>query len=148
MILSTAALIAEAPLGSLVCWSDGTPRPPARYVRKVQDWESRNGTGRLAGRELRAGSSMINSFTIHVGDFSQHGTIVMRMHRVFTVDTPLRFEIVSVPQPGEALGITSLMVRTALQHFAAVRAAAERWQAEHGYRDARIEIVPPTALAA
>ncbi|MDR6116565.1 MULTISPECIES: hypothetical protein [unclassified Sphingomonas] len=91
---------------------------------------------------------MINSFTIHVGDFSQHGTIVMRMHRVFTVDTPLRFEIVSVPQPGEALVITSLMGRTELQHVAADRAAAERWQAEHGYRDARIEIVPPTALAA
>ncbi|MET3436045.1 hypothetical protein [Sphingomonas sp. 1185] len=148
MFQSAAEFLAEAPLGALVRWSDGTPRPPARHVRKISDWEHRNGTGRLVGRDVEPASIMLRSFTIHVGDFGEAGTIVMRMHRVFGANTPLRFEIVSVPQPGEALVITSLMGRDELQHVAPDRDTALRWQAAHGYRDARIDVVPPTAIAA
>ncbi|MBB6411972.1 hypothetical protein HNQ71_004660 [Mesorhizobium sangaii] len=37
----------NAPLGSLIRYSDGTPKPPARFTRKLADWGRRNGLGRL-----------------------------------------------------------------------------------------------------
>lgn len=40
-----------ASLGSVIQYFDGTPKPPARFTRKVADWEGRNGTGRLVKKE-------------------------------------------------------------------------------------------------
>lgn len=34
-------------IGKIVHITDGTPRPPARFTRKVKDWEGRNYTGIL-----------------------------------------------------------------------------------------------------
>ena len=44
--MSAALIFDIAPLGSLVAYSDGTPRPPARFTRKLAAWERRNGTAR------------------------------------------------------------------------------------------------------
>ena len=40
-----------APRGGLVRYSDGTPRPPARFAKKLAAWERRNGLGRLVRKE-------------------------------------------------------------------------------------------------
>jgi hypothetical protein len=44
-----------APLGALIRYSDGTPRPPARFAKKLAAWERRNGLGRLVRREPASG---------------------------------------------------------------------------------------------
>lgn len=46
---SAQTLFETAPLGALVAFSDGSPRPPARFTRKVRAWQDRNATGRLPG---------------------------------------------------------------------------------------------------
>ena len=44
----SAPLIYEtAPLGSLIRYSNGEPRPPERFTRKVKAWTNDNGVGRL-----------------------------------------------------------------------------------------------------
>ncbi len=148
MSLSATTIFADAPLGAIICWRDGSPRPPVRHVRKVRDWEHRNGEGRLVERHAASGQPTLDSFTVHEGDFGEGGVIVLRVRRVFGADSPLAFDIVSVPQPGGALVITSFAGRDELQHVAPSREAAERWQAHHGYRDARIDIVPPAPVLA
>lgn len=40
-----------APLGSLVRFSDGTPRPPERHRKKLAAWEHRNSGGRLIRKQ-------------------------------------------------------------------------------------------------
>lgn len=40
-------MITENDIGKQVEVSDGTPRPPERFNRKVADWENRNYTGKL-----------------------------------------------------------------------------------------------------
>lgn len=148
MSLSATAIFAQAPLGAIIRWSDGSPRPPEHHVRKVRDWERRNGEGRLVERHVRSHPGMPDSFTIHEGDFGEGDTIVLRVRRVFNANNPFAYTIVAVPQPGEALIVTSFAGNDELQHVACDRLAAERWQAAHGYRDARIDIVPPAAIAA
>ncbi|MDJ0276293.1 hypothetical protein QLH51_05710 [Sphingomonas sp. 2R-10] len=148
MSLSAATIFADAPLGAIIRWSDGTPRPPSRHVRKVRDWERSNGEGRLVERHTGSGPRMPGSFTVHEGDFGEGGVIILSVRRVFGVNSGLHFEIASVPQPGEALVITSSLGHDALEHVARDDAAAERWRAAHGYQDARIDIVPSIAIAA
>lgn len=36
-----------APLGAVIRYSDGTPRPPERFRKKVAAWENNNKCGRL-----------------------------------------------------------------------------------------------------
>ena len=45
--MSAQHIYDHAPLGSLIKYADGAPKPPARFTRKLRDWESRNGVGRL-----------------------------------------------------------------------------------------------------
>ncbi len=36
-----------APIGSILKWSDGTPRPPERHRKKLSAWKTSNSSGRL-----------------------------------------------------------------------------------------------------
>ena len=40
-------MITENDIGKLVTVTDGTPKPPARFNRKLAEWETRNFTGKL-----------------------------------------------------------------------------------------------------
>jgi hypothetical protein len=45
--MSAQIIYDHVPLGSLVCYSDGTLRPPERFKRKLAAWENSNNGGRL-----------------------------------------------------------------------------------------------------
>ena len=49
--MSAYLIFDVAPLGSLAAYSDGQPKPPARFTRKLAAWKSRNGVGRLVRKE-------------------------------------------------------------------------------------------------
>ena len=73
-----------APLGSLVRFSDGAPRPPERHRKKLAAWEHRNSGGRLIRKqpERRIGNTVIGaSITLHAGDYGGGGVVVLRVHR-------------------------------------------------------------------
>ena len=70
----TASLIFDAPLGSLVAYSDNQPKPPARFTKKLAAWKSRNGVGRLIRKEPareRPTYTSPPSLTLHEGDFGK-----------------------------------------------------------------------------
>ena len=132
----------SAPLGSIIRYFDGAPKPPARFTSKVADWEKRNGTGRLVKKEpprSRATYSSPACFTLHEGDFGQGGIIVVSVRRTWSVESDLRFEIVERPKIGMVRVLQDLGDSPELLHLARDREAAERWLASNRYSRSYLE---------
>lgn len=141
----TARMIyAEAALGSLVAFADGTPRPPDRFRRKLRDWETRNGRGRLVGRSCAWRAGGPDSFTLHMGDYGSDGLIVLIVNRTYATDSTLTFSVEQPPAPGTVQVITERDGREELVHRCGLRPEAEAWAARNSYRDMRIVVVGET----
>jgi hypothetical protein len=141
----------SAPLGSVIRYFDGTPKPPARFTRKVADWEGRNGTGRLVKKEPPRSRATYRSpacFTLHEGEFGQGGIIVVSVRRSWSVESDLRFEIVERPKIGMVRVLRDLGNSPELLHLAKDREAAERWLASNSYGRAYLEEVSADEVGA
>ena len=138
----TARMIyAEAALGSLVAFADGTPRPPDRFRRKLRDWEERNGRGRLVLRAPAWREGGPDSFTLHLGDYGFQGVTVIVLNRGYQTDSTLTFTVERPPEPGTVQVVTTRDGREELVHRSGCRAEAEAWAGRNYYRDARIVVV-------
>ncbi len=74
--MSAHTIIDNAPLGSIVTWSDGTPQPPARFNKKLAAWRTNNSTGRLVRKQGERGVGNIPRpacFTLHEADYGSSG---------------------------------------------------------------------------
>ena len=49
--MSAHTIIDNAPIGSIVTWSDGTPQPPTRFRKKLASWQTSNSRGRLIRKQ-------------------------------------------------------------------------------------------------
>lgn len=133
-----------APLGSIIRFSDGTAQPPQRHRKKLAAWENRNGAGRLIRKEQRRQSGNVTipaAFTLHIGDYGATGTVVLRVHRTFSVDSGLSFAVVEHPPAGAIRILSRPGDHGELVHVAPDRAAAAAWLACHGYPNAVLEDV-------
>lgn len=140
-----------ASLGSVIRYFDGTPKPPARFTRKVSDWGSRNGVGRLIRKEPpreRPTYSSPACFTLHEGDFGEAGTVVISVRRTYSVESDLRFEIVERPAIGMVRVLQDLGDSPELLHLAKDPGAAERWLASNRYSRAYLEEVSADEVGA
>jgi len=142
--MSAKLIYDSAPLGSIIRFSNGEPRPPERFKRKVAAWETENGSGRLIectpsyeGGSYRAPAN----FTLQIGSYGSHGVVVLVVRRVCSVDSPLHFEIAERPKPGMVRVLTSFQGRDELQHLADDMTSARAWLSEHGYSGARFDVV-------
>ena len=92
-----------APIGSIIAWSDGAPRPPERHRRKLSAWQTNNSSGRLIRKqdERAAGNIILPaSFTLLEADYGAGGVIAIRVHRTFSLETSMKFTIVERPAIG------------------------------------------------
>lgn len=149
--MSASLIFDIAPIGSIVSWSDGTPRPPERHVKKLSAWKGSNSTGRLIrkqGQRIMGSVTLPASFTLHEGDHGANGVIVIRVHRSFSVNTNLRFTVVERP----VIGMVRIFDRAGddaeLVHLAASQQQAEEWLSRHGYPRAVMETVSADEVAA
>jgi len=142
--MSAQHIYDSAPLGSLIRFSNGEPRPPARFTRKLRAWNEENGLGRLVDRSAgRAGAyPSPATFSLHLGNYDSQGTIVMVVRRIYTIDSALQFEIAEQPKAGMVRIISRRDGREELHHLAPNIAAAEAWSAAHRYHGAVMEVVP------
>lgn len=134
----------HAPIGSIVAWSDGTPRPPERYKKKLDAWRANNARGRLIAKqgERRLGTVAIPAgFTLHETDLASGGVIVMKVFKTFTVANSLIFEVVEHPSTGSIRIFDRSGDGRELVHLAADRSEAEAWLSRHGYPHAVLEEV-------
>lgn len=148
----SASLIYDlVPIGSLVAWSDGTPRPPERFKKKLAAWQTRNSSGRLIRKEgARQSGNYLSPgcFTLHEADFGGGNTVVMRIHRTFGLDSDLAFKVLERSALGSIRVFDRAGSNAELVHLADNRETAAAWLKGHGYPNAVIEEVTADEVAA
>lgn len=149
--MSAQLIFDRVPLGALIRYADGSPRPPERHRKKLAAWENRNSGGRLIAKRAQAivGSTTLPaSITLHKGDFGSGGVIVLRVHQTFSVNSDLTFTVVERPAAGSVLVLNRPGEDAELVHLAENREAAESWLKSHGYPQAVLHEVTPDEAAA
>lgn len=142
--MSALYIYDHAPLGALIRFSDGAPRPPERHRRKLNAWKDRNGVGQLIAKEppeQRPTYNFPGSLTLHMGDYGSGGIVVLRVQVNFALDSALSFEIAERPQAGMVRVLNRWAGRDELIHLAADEAAARDWLTHHGYPNAVLDVV-------
>ncbi len=142
--MSAQHIFDNTPLGSIIGYSDGSPKPPARFTKKLEHWERSNGSGRLIrkspGREF-GNHPFPASFTLHEGDFGGGGVVLIVLHRSFSVDTRLRFEVAESPKTGMVRVLAQYSSGTELLHLAVNHETAAWWLKQHPHSNAVLEEV-------
>ena len=142
--MSAQHIFDNTPLGSIIKYSDGEPKPPARFTRKLEHWERSNGSGRLIrkspGRDV-GNYQCPASITVHEGDLGGGGIVLIVLHRSFSVDTRFRFEVIETPALGSVRVLGQYGAGTELLHLAASYEAAARWLKYHPHSNAVLEEV-------
>ncbi|MEH0295430.1 hypothetical protein V6R98_25215 [Agrobacterium sp. CCNWLW71] len=147
----SAHLAFLSPIGSILKWSDGTPRPPERHRKKLFVWKASNSSGRLIRKqdERAAGNIILPAnITLHEGDYGGGGVITIRIHRTFSLETELTFSLVERPVIGSCRVFDRAGDHAELVHLAASREAADDWLSGHGYPSAVLEEVTADEIAA
>jgi hypothetical protein len=142
--MSAQQLIDAVPLGATIRYFDGTPRPPARFTRKLACWETTNGMGRLVEKqpESRSGTYVHEAtFTLNTGNFHSASVLVLSTFKVFGLLTKLRFDVAEFPAAGSVRILTDKSGGTELIHLAASEAAAHAWLLDHRHTGARLDVV-------
>jgi hypothetical protein len=140
-----------APLGALIRYSDGTPKPPARFAKKLAAWERRNGAGRLVRKEPpreRPSYCAPGAIILHEGNFASGSVVLVTTMRQHSLDSDLRFEIVERPKLGMVRLLVSVGDNVELMHLADSRDAAELWLAKTGHAHVRLEEVTADEVSA
>ncbi|UCI09484.1 hypothetical protein [Mesorhizobium sp. B1-1-8] len=140
-----------APLGSLIRYSDGMPRPPARFAKKLAAWEQRNGVGRLVRREPpreRPTHRTQAAIILDEGNFATGNVVLVTVLRQHLLDNELRYEIVQRPAIGMIRVLLPIGDNLELLHLAASREAAELWLAKTRHDRARLEEVTADEVCA
>ncbi len=140
----------HAPLGAVIAYSDGAPKPPARFTRKLEGWERRNRSGRLVKKQPAStigASTSSPSFTLHTGDFGANGIVVVKTYETILVTSPLRFRIEQTPPAGSVRILSDFNGAAELVHLAPDQAAAEAWLSKNSSGTYRLEPCEDPAAA-
>lgn len=149
--MSAHLIYDNAPLGSLIRYFDGATKPPARFTKKLSAWQRRNGVGRLVKKEPareRATYTTPAAITLHEGNFSSDGVILVTVMRTHPLDSDLTFEIVERPRIGMVRVVQDFGGNSELLHLSENHEAAELWLAKNRYSNARLEPVTADEHAA
>lgn len=142
---SAQTIYDKAPLGAVIRFSNGQPRPPERFKRKLQSWKSSNDAGRLTCKNPGC-DRVPATITLHMGDItSKSGVQLVRFSKTFSVDNDLSFAVESVPRPGSVLVLQRFNQRSELLHIADDQAAADAWLQENRHSNTYFETVPAPA---
>lgn len=129
----------NAPLGSIISWSDNTPRPPDRHKKKLALWKNNNGQGRLINKKRSRNIGHYNSnpsMTFHEKDITSGSTIIMKTFRTFNIDSDLTFKIIEYPSNQDILILNEPGSEAELLHIAKNQVEAENWLSRNHYDDA------------
>jgi hypothetical protein len=149
--MSAHTIIDNAPLGSTIAWSDGTPQPPARFNKKLAAWRTNNSRGRLIrkqGAHAVGNVSLSACFTLHEADYGAGGVIAIRVHRTFSLDSRLAFNVVERPAIGSVRVFDRAGDDAELVYLGANEADAREWLTRHGYPHAVLQEVTADEVGA
>lgn len=125
--MSAHMIFERAPIGAIIAWSDGTPRPP-EHCDQHASWRMNNAYGRLVlktSRSLMGQIGMPMSFDVRIegaGD-SNDDPIV----RTFPIHSTFRFRIIKRPPVGSVRILERVGEALELAHLASSRDHADTW---------------------
>lgn len=149
--MSAHTIFDNAPIGSLIAWSDGSPQPPARFNKKLAAWRTNNSRGRLIRKQGARGIGNISHsacFTLHEADYGAGGVIAIRVHRTFSLDSRLAFTVVERPAIGSVRVFDRAGDDAELVYLGANEADAREWLTRHGYPRALLQEVTAEEVGA
>ncbi|MET4493827.1 hypothetical protein [Bradyrhizobium sp. LA7.1] len=149
--MSAHTIFDNAPIGSIIAWSDGTPQPPARFRKKLAAWQSSNSKGRLIRKQGGRGVGNVSlsaCFTLHEVDYGAGGVIAIRLHRTFSLESKLHFTVVERPAVGSVRVFDRAGASGELVYLAAHEADAKEWLTRHGYPGAVLQEVTADEVGA
>ncbi|HEV2160595.1 hypothetical protein [Bradyrhizobium sp.] len=149
--MSAHTIIDNAPIGSIVAWSDGTPQPPARFRNKLAAWQTNNSKGRLIRKQGGRGVGNVSlsaCLTLHEADYGAGGVIAVRVHRTFSLESKLQFAIVERPAIGSVRVFDRAGGDAELVYLATNEPNAKEWLTRHGYPHAVLEQVTADEVGA
>lgn len=149
--MSAHTIFDNAPIGSIITWSDGTPQPPARFRKKLAAWQSSNSKGRLIRKQggLGVGNVSLSAcFTLHEVDYGAEGVITIRVHRTFSLESKLHFAVVERPPIGWVRVFDRAGNGGELVYLATNEADAKEWLTRHGYPAAVLQEVTADEVGA
>lgn len=149
--MSAHTIFDNAPIGSIVAWSDGTPQPPARFRKKLAAWQSSNSKGRLIRKQRGRGVGNVSlsaCFTLHEVNYGAGGVIVVRVHRTFSLESKLHFTVVERPAIGSVRVFDHAGAGGELVYLATHEADAKEWLTRHGYPGAVLQEVTADEVGA
>lgn len=149
--MSASLIFDIAPLGSLVAYSDGEPRPPARFRKKLAAWRRRNGVGRLVRKQPARERPTYTSppcITLNEGHFAEGSVILATIMREYQIDSDLTFRVLERPKVGQIRVVHEVGDGVELLHLADNHEAAELWLAHAGHSRARLEEVTADEVSA
>ena len=149
--MSAHTIIDNAPIGSIVAWSEGTPQPPTRFRKKLAAWQTNNSKGRLIRKQGGRGVGNVSlsaCFTLHEADYGAGGVIAVRVHRTFSLESKLQFAIVERPAIGSFRVFDRAGDDAELVYLATNEPDAKEWLTRHGYPHAMLEEVTADEVGA
>ncbi len=149
--MSAHTIFDNAPIGSVIAWSDGTPQPPARFNKKLAAWRTSNSRGRLIRKQGARGVGNISlsaCFTLHEADYGAGGVIAIRVHRTFSLDSRLAFTVVERPVIGSVRVFDRAGDDAELVYLGANEDDAREWLTRHGYPRAVLQEVTADEVGA
>jgi len=118
--MSAITILDHAPIGAVIEWSNGLPRPPEHHVDALFDWRRDNSRGILIHKHGDSASghySRLPHFTVRDGNTNQ----------VFLVDSPYYFRVISRPKVGSVRIFGDGHPNPVLFHLVENRADANAW---------------------
>lgn len=149
--MSAHTIFDNAPIGSIIAWSDGTPQPPARFRKKLAAWQSSNSKGRLIRKQGGRGVGNVSlsaCFTLHEIDYGVGGVIAVRVHRTFSLESKLHFTVVERPAMGSVRVFDRAGDGGELLYLATNEADAKEWLTRRGYPGAVLQEVTADEVGA
>lgn len=125
-------LFALAPFGAVVAFSDGTPRPPDRFKKKLATWKSNNASGTFVGRTHGKGKGAwdVDHFTLRTLESS-----VLIVNMSFNVGNADRFTVTPAA-PGTLVAFSKFAAERGDQecpHVWPSVGVAMHWSILYGY---------------
>lgn len=149
--MSAHTIFDNAPIGSIIAWSDGTAQPPARFRKKLATWQSNNSRGRLVRKQGGRGTGSVSlsaCFTLHEIDYGAGGVIAVRVHRTFSLESKLHFTVVERPAIGSDRVLDRAGDEAELVYLATHEVDAKEWLTRHGYPGAVLQEVTADEVGA
>lgn len=148
--MSALMIFDRAPVGSIVSWSDGRPRPPENQ-QALAGWKRDNAKGRLVRKRRYSvmGQSRIPaSFKVATDAIDDLGATIGPDFRTFAVDSVLTFTVVELPQIGSFRIFDGAGADAELLHLASIRDHADVWVKNCGFAVTTIVEVTANEIAA